>query len=139
METANEDWSAFLGETKAQVFCASFNSQQPVIAFLNEKYELLSTFEELKTQGNVPSGYQRLIDNHFEQTPTVQNEIVLNRDHRLVGRALEQNTGSPLASVLRLMVWNALNAAGAAISRAAQQQQAEDLDWIADALWGKKE
>jgi hypothetical protein len=44
----------------------------------------------------------------------------------------------PLASVVRLLVFNALNAAGAAIPRAAQRLQVEDLDWIGEALWGRK-
>jgi hypothetical protein len=39
--------------------------------------------------------------------------------------------------VLRLLVLNALNAAGAAIPRSAQLQQFDDLDWIAEALWGR--
>ncbi len=63
--------------------------------------------------------------------------MLLNRDHRLVRRALSQKTTGPLASVLRLLVLNALTTAGASVPREAQRQQAEDLDWIADALWGK--
>ena len=54
-----------------------------------------------------------------------------------MGRALTQKTSSPLASVLRLLVANALTAAGATVPRQAQVQQVEDLDWIAEALWGK--
>jgi hypothetical protein len=131
-------WQEFLGTTGARIRCASFRADLPVMAFLNERYELLKTFDELKKQGTIPSGFQRLIDAHFETGPTARNEVLLNRNHRLVGRALEQKTTSPLASVLRLLVLNALYRAGANLPREVQRRQLEDLDWIAEALWGKK-
>ena len=62
--------------------------------------------------------------------------MILNRDHRRVQRALSQGMRSPLASVLRLLVTNALNSAGAGRGKEAADVQMEDLDWIADALWG---
>jgi hypothetical protein len=62
----------------------------------------------------------------------------LNRNHRMVHRALEQNTKSPLASVLRVLVNNSLINAGASLPRPAQNLQVDDLEWIAEALWGKK-
>ena len=86
----------------------------------------------------MPAGFQRLIDAHFEQTPEARNEVVLNRNHRLVQRVLEQKTSSPLASVLRLLVHNALTTAGARLPRAVQRQQTDDLAWIVEALWGKR-
>jgi hypothetical protein len=138
LEEAPPAWQEFLSATGAKILCASFREDQPVMAFLNERYELLKTFDELKKQGTIPSGFQRLIDAHFEAAPSGQNEVLLNRNHRLVKRALEQKTSSPLASVLRLLVLNALHRAGASLPRAVQQQQVEDLDWIAEALWGKK-
>jgi uncharacterized protein YfaQ (DUF2300 family) len=64
--------------------------------------------------------------------------VLLNRNHRLVKRVLEQRPGTPLASVLRLLVISALNSAGAAVPLAAHSQQSDDLDWIAEALWGQK-
>lgn len=137
LEEAPPVWQEFLSASGARILCASFGSQTPVLAFLNERYELLRTFDELKKQGTIPSGFQRLIDAHFAESGKNQNEVLLNRNHRLVKRALGQKTTSPLASVLRLLVFNALIAAGAAIDRPAQQQQIEDLDWIAEALWGK--
>lgn len=130
-------WQEFLAVTEARILCASFRSDQPVMAFLNERHELLRTFDDLKKQGSVPPGFQRLIDSHLEQHQDAKNEVLLNVDHRLVGRALQQKTTSPLASVLRLLVLSALGAAGAAPPRTAQQVEAEDLDWIADALWGR--
>lgn len=138
LEDSPPAWQAFLGATGARVRCACFNPEQPVMAFLNERSELIKTFDELKKQGTIPSGFQRLIDAHFGDGPTAQNEVLLNRSHRLVQRALEQKTTSPLASVLRLLVLNALHRVGASLPRAAHQQQVEDLDWIAEALWGKK-
>jgi molecular chaperone HtpG len=137
LEEAPDAWQEFFGATDARVLTASFRTQQPVMAFLNERYELARTFDDLKKQGTIPSGFQRLIDQHFEDAPTGKNEVLLNRNHRLVRRALSQKTSSPLASVLRLLVFNALSTAGSALPRDAQRQQVEDLDWIAEALWGK--
>lgn len=137
VEDAPDEWREFLAATGACVLCASFQSKQPVMAFLNERYELSKTFDDLKNEGTVPSGFQRLIDRHFADAPPQKNEIVLNRNHRLVARALSQKVTHPLASVLRLLVLNALNAAGAAVPRSAQLQQMDDLDWIAEALWGR--
>ena len=82
-------------------------------------------------------GFQRLINTHFDQSPAGRNEVLLNTNHRLVARALEMKTVNPLASVLRLLVANALVTAGASLPREAQRRQVEDLDWIAEALWGR--
>ena len=98
---------------------------------------LAQTFEELRRDGDIPRGFQRLIDAHFRQAPTGQNEVILNREHRLVQRAFRQGVRSPLASVLRMLVTNALTSAGAARGKEAADVQMEDLDWIADALWGQ--
>ena len=132
-------WADFFRSTKARVLLASFDKSLPVVAFLNERYELAQTFEELRRDGDIPKGFQRLIDAHFRQAPTGQNEVILNREHRLVQRALSQGIRSPLASVLRLLVTNALNSAGAGRGKEAADVQMEDLDWIADALWGNDE
>ena len=137
MVDAPPEWQEFLGQSDAKVMVASFRKDQPVMAFLNEKHDLQATFEDLRKTGVVPAGFQRLIDNHFEVADTGRHEILLNRDHRLVGRALSQKTGVPLASVLRLLVVNALNNAGAAVKRESQKEMMDDLDWIAEALWGR--
>ena len=137
VEDAPTAWADFLRSTNARVLLASFQSGLPVVAFLNERYELAQTFEELRKDGDIPKGFQRLIDAHFRQAPTGQNEVILNRDHRLIQRALKQGPRSPLASVLRLLVLNALNSAGAGRGQEASQVQTEDLDWISDALWGQ--
>jgi HSP90 family molecular chaperone len=137
LQDAPAAWSEFLQSTQAHVMIASFQLSLPVVAFLNERYELAQTFEELRKDGDIPKGFQRMIDAHFRKAPTGQNEVILNRDHRLVQRALKQGPRSPLASVLRLLVLNALNSAGAGRGKDAAQVQMEDLDWIADALWGQ--
>lgn len=137
LEEASESWTDFLRSTNTRVMIASFHPGLPVVAFLNERYELAQTFEELRKDGDIPKGFQRLIDAHFRQAPTGQNEVILNRDHRLVQRALKKGPRSPLASVLRLLVLNALNSAGAGRGKEAAQVENEDLDWIADALWGQ--
>jgi sensor domain CHASE-containing protein len=139
LRDAPPDWQAFLDPTGARILVGEFDAAQPVLAFLNERKELQSTFEELRKEGTIPAGFQRLIDNHFNKEQPKRNEVVLNGRHRLVGRALAQSTRHPLASVLRLLVLNALQQAGAVTARANQELQADDLDWIADALWGKKE
>lgn len=139
IEPAPAPWQEFFQETEAQIFCADFqDDRQPVMAFLNERRALLKTFEELKKEGTIPPGFQRLIDAELADQTEAANEVLLNRKHRLVGRALEQSTGTPLASVLRLLVINALTGAGAALDRSLHRQQADDLDWITEALWGKK-
>lgn len=138
MEDASAEWQDFLSSTEARVMVATFRTDQPVMAFLNDRHELQKTYEELKRQGTVPAGFQRLIDSHFEGDEPARNEVLLNRNHRLVKRVLEQRPGTPLASVLRLLVVSALNSAGAAVPREAQSQQSDDLDWIAEALWGQK-
>lgn len=138
MEDASPEWQDFLSSTGARVMVATFRTSQPVMAFLNDRHELQRTYEELKRQGTVPAGFQRLIDSHFSGDEPSRNEVLLNRNHRLVKRTLEQRPGTPLASVLRLLVISALNSAGAAVPREAQSQQSDDLDWIAEALWGQK-
>jgi molecular chaperone HtpG len=139
LQDASPDWQAFLDPTGARILVGEFDAAQPVLAFLNERRELQSTFEELRKEGSIPAGFQRLIDNHFSKEQPKRNEVVLNGRHRLVARALAQSTRHPLASVLRLLVLNALQQAGAVTARTNQDLQADDLDWIADALWGKKE
>ncbi len=138
MEEAPPEWRDFLGIGGATVYVASFDPAQPVMAFLNERTELRQTLEHLKKQGSIPAGFQRMIDKQFADDPPQPNEIVLNRRHRLVGRALDQATGSALASVLRLLVSGALSAAGMVLDRDAHRQQEDDLQWIAEALWGRE-
>lgn len=131
---ASEEWHGFFDSLDSNIFVASTENKQPVMAFVNERYELSKTFDELRENGELPRGFQRLIDQHFQRSPAGKNEIVLNSQHRLVRRALEQGTSSPLANVLRILVIAALGKAGARIQMAAQEMQAEDLEAIADAL-----
>ncbi len=135
LEEADDAWMEYLGGTNAKVLLAEFRNTQPVMAFLNERYELSKTFESLKKDGDIPAGFQRLIDAHFRQSPTDKNEVILNRKNPLIERALARGTSSPLASVVRLLVRSALHSAGATLDKNAQSQQLEDLNWISDALW----
>lgn len=139
MQDAGPEWSEFLASSGAKILTASFHEKQPVMAFLNERYELHQAMDDLKKEGNIPSGFQRLIDNHFDNAPAEQNEVVLNRSHPLVERVLSQRPGTPLSSVLRLLVLQSLNAAGASGTEPSRKQQLDDLDWIAEALWGREE
>ena len=131
---ASAEWQNFFESLDSNIFIASTSNNQPVMAFVNERYELSKTFDELRENGELPRGFQRLIDQHFQRSPAGKNEIILNTQHRLVRRALEQGTTSPLANVLRILVIAALSKAGARIQSAAQEMQAEDLETIADAL-----
>ncbi len=131
---ASDEWQNFFESLDSNIFVASTSNNQPVMAFVNERYELSKTFDELRENGELPRGFQRLIDQHFQRSPAGKNEIVLNTQHRLVRRALEQGTTSPIANVLRILVIAALSKAGARIQSAAQEMQAEDLESIADAL-----
>jgi hypothetical protein len=138
MEDAPSAWQEFLGEAaNARVACGKFDEKLPVLAFLNERHELLQTFDELKRRGDIPAGFQRLIDDHFAGDRPSRNEVLLNTGHRLVSRALAQKTSHPLASVLRLLVINALSTAGATLPPEARRHQEGDLDWIAETLWAK--
>ncbi len=140
MEDVDETWQQFLDSTGARVMLASFQSRQPVMAFLNERYELFRAFDDIRKEGSIPAGFQRLIDNQLQRADgerSAKNEIVLNRNHPMVSRVLSQRTGKSLSSVLRLLVMGALNSAGASVETSARQQQMDDLDWIAEALWGR--
>jgi len=134
---APDNWQRFLGASQARVHCAELTASQPVLAFLNERSELHKTFEQLRARGTIPPGFQRLIDTHFEQGPIGQNEILLNSGHPLVARALEVQTSHPLASVVRLLAWNALTTAGAVLPPEARRQQEQDLAWIGETLGGR--
>lgn len=137
LEEASPDWCQFFEHIDAKVLIGSFREDQPVMAFLNERYELAKSFDELKQRGDIPTGFQRLMDSHFEEAAGAENEVILNRNHPMIARALSQQPGTPLSSVMRLIVVNALNSAGAATSGAANRQQQEDLQWIAECLWGR--
>jgi hypothetical protein len=137
LEDASPEWQEFLALGGAKVLCGTFRDDVPVMAFLNERSELQKTFEDLRKEATIPPGFQRMIDTHLGTGPAATNEVVLNRRHKLVGRALERSTSSPLASVLRLLVANALSTAGATPTRTALRRQEEDLEWIAEALWGR--
>jgi hypothetical protein len=86
IEEAPSEWQEFLGAAGAKVLCASFREDRPVMAFPNERSELVKVLSDLKTRGTIPAGFQRMIDMHLESSPPRQNEVLLNRDHRLVGR-----------------------------------------------------
>ena len=101
IDPAPDAWLEFLIEIDAKISVASFDSEIPVMAFLNERHEIKRTFDELKKSGSVPPGFQRIIESHFDdQDGVIRNEILLNRNHRLVARAMEQSVRAPLASCL---------------------------------------
>ena len=134
MEPADDAWQDFLKATDASIHFARFQSALPTMAFLNERYELFQTMDEIKKDGGIPHGFQRLIDQHFEASPAGKNEVVLNREHQVVKSALRHGPSHPLAAVLRLLVVNALHSAGANVGAELQSQQRDDLNWLWESL-----
>jgi HSP90 family molecular chaperone len=137
MEGKNEispGWHPFFEAMDCNIYVARSDSKQPVLAFLNERYELTKTFDDLRANGDLPTGFQRLIDQHFERSPSGKNEVILNSSHRVVRRVLENGPKHPLAHVLRLLVVSALGKAGARTLPQVQELQLADLDAIADSL-----
>jgi HSP90 family molecular chaperone len=139
IEEAPEAWQQYFVSADAKIRVASFRNQQPVMSFLDHRHELQKSYEDLKRQGTVPVGFQRLIDSHFRDSQSQPNEVLLNRNHPLIQRVLSQRTDTPLASVLRLLVFSSLNSAGVAKSRDMISEEREDLEWIAEALWGRRD
>ncbi len=56
LEDAPEKWQEFLGVAGVRVLVGKFDARLPVLAFLNERHELLQTFDELKKRGDIPGG-----------------------------------------------------------------------------------
>lgn len=131
------EWERFFDDLPVLVRVGEYHKDTPVLAFLNEQAELQRTFEGLKKQGTMPSGFQRLIEAHFQHEKPRPNEVILNRRHPLVRRALEQSTRVPLASVVRLLVIKALRMAGMPLDTKIREVEHADLVWIAEALWGR--
>jgi molecular chaperone HtpG len=131
------EWELFFNDLPAIVRVGEYHKDIPVLAFLSEQAELQRTFEGLKKQGAMPSGFQRLIEAHFQHEKPRPNEVILNRRHLLVRRALEQSTRVPLASVVRLLVIKALRMAGMPLDTKIREVEHADLVWIAEALWGR--
>lgn len=134
---APTQWQDFLGSDRIRISVGHYGRDIPVLAFLSEQSELHRTFEALRKQGGMPAGFQRLIDAHFQQDRPQPHEVILNRRHGLVDRALQQSVHSPLASVLRLLVTKALQIAGIPLDETLRRREEEDLAWIAEALWGR--
>jgi molecular chaperone HtpG len=135
IEEVDASWRDFLASENTSVMVGSFHSEEPVIAFLSDRKQLLQTFDELKKKGTIPPGFQRLIDTHFEGEVAGRNEILLNRQHALVARALSGSTAHPLAAVLRVLVAGSLTAAGVSVDAAMHRRYRDDIEWIATALW----
>jgi hypothetical protein len=139
IEDAPSEWQEYLGTSGAMIQIGDLREQIPVLAFLDERSELARSFDEIRDGGIVPESFQRVIDKHLGEAADRRNRVLLNRRHRLVGRVLSQRPGTPLASVLRLLVVQALASAGARLPEESSRQQVDDLDWIAEALWGRSE
>lgn len=134
-EELDPAWQEFLGIAGALVVTGRVGGDEPALAFLNETHDLQRTFAELKRAGELPPGFQRLIDQHFDGAEEARHQVLLNTRHELVRRCLDESPAHPLASVLRLQVAMALETAGARLGDAARGQKSHDLSWIAETLW----
>ena len=135
MEPLNETWDEFFESVDARFFSAECDGSQPVFAFLNERQDLIRTLDTLKKGGAIPTAFQRMIDLHLDGEELPRNEILLNRHNRLVSQALERSTSHPLASVLRVLVYQAIQTAGVQLTRDSNEQIDADLSWIAETLY----
>lgn len=130
----DDDWERFFESIDAKIYSADCDGQQPVYAFLNERHDLIQTLDALKKGGVIPSSFQRMIDRHLDGEELPRNEIMLNRRHPLVRRALDASPNEPLAGVLRVLVFQSVQSAGAQLPREAREQIEVDLERIADSL-----
>jgi HSP90 family molecular chaperone len=131
---AGEEWQEFLSKLNVNLFVATSRNSPPVLAFINERYELSKTFQEIKDSGDLPKGFERIIQQHFDRMPADKNDVILNQHHKVIKRALQQGPKGPMAHMLRILVLGALNKAGATVSSEAMEYQAIDLNAISDIL-----
>jgi molecular chaperone HtpG len=136
VESVPESWAEFLKLENVSIHAASYDAGVPAVAFLDERRDLKQTVEELFKTGQVPMGFQKMMEEHLDSRKIGNNQVLLNRKHKLVARALGRKTSHPLASVLRLLVYQSLEAAGATLPQQAQRVRAADLEWVSDALSG---
>ncbi len=129
-----DDWDEYFEAIDAKIFSAQCEGYQPVFAFLNERHDLVKTLDTLKKGGSIPASFQRMIDKHLEGEELPRNEIVLNRRHPLVSRALDGDPNSPLAGVLRVLVFQSVQSAGAQLPKEAREEIETDLQKIAEVL-----
>lgn len=137
LERPPADWQAFFADLHVLLQVGSYRENVPVLAFLSEQAELQRTFEALGKHGNIPAGFRRLMEAHFREDQPPPHEVILNRAHPLVRRALEQSTRVPLASVVRLLAIKALRIAGMPLTDEMRRLEQDDLLWIGEALWGR--
>jgi HSP90 family molecular chaperone len=131
---ASSEWQEFLEKLQVNVLLADSSTSPPILAFVNERFELSKTFDEIKENGDLPKGFERIIQQHFDRNPIGKNEVILNTHHRIISKALKQGVNSPMANVLRVLVAASLTKAGAKLESDALAYQATDLSNIADAL-----
>ena len=129
-----DDWEEFFASLDARIFHAECASMQPVYAFLNERYDLIRTIDALKQGGHIPDAFRRMLDKHLDGEELPQNEILLNRRHPLVDRALSHAPLGPQAAVLRVLVFQTMLSAGAQLSHETRELFESDLQQIAKVI-----
>jgi molecular chaperone HtpG len=139
LQSVAGEWQEFFDIFDVQVRYDSFRSPLAVLAFPRRKVEIKRDFESLKKDGRIPAVFSRMMDRHFSDSDNQKSQIILNTRHQIVSKALKHSVHSPLASVLRLLIHNALLAAGAIPNSEEQQTIRQDLDWIAETIVPKGE
>jgi molecular chaperone HtpG len=134
LREVSDEWQDFFSMFDVRVRFDSFDSPLAVLAFPRRDVEIRRDFESLKKDGRIPAAFSRMMDQHFSSEDVEQSQIILNTKHQIVSRALKNSIHSPLASVLRILVSNALMTAGAIPGSQEQQTLRKDLDWIAETI-----
>jgi molecular chaperone HtpG len=130
-------WTEFLAIPKLTVHVAGFDPNVPAMTLLDERNELDQTVGELLKTGHVPEGFKQIMTRHMDTRRQGSNQVLLNRRHKLIARALGCKPSHPLGSVLRLLVYQSLEGAGLTLPSTAHRSRAEDLEWISEALGGR--
>ena len=130
----DDRWEMFFESLDCKIYTAECESPQPVFAFLNERQDLIRTVNALKKEGTIPFSFQRMIDKHLDGEEMPRNELLLNRSHLLIARALESGPTSPLAAVMRILIFQVMQSAGARLGSVSREELDGDLLEIANAF-----
>lgn len=139
-QALTDEWREYFSVFDVEVSQARFRGAIPVLAFPDRSLELEREFQSLKKQGQIPSAFSRMIDRYYlDKDESKRGQVILNSKHRIVKNALAGTKHSPLASVLRLLIHNALLTAGASTPANVHETINKDLDWIAEAMMPRRQ
>ena len=134
LEEVDPSWEEFFAALEARVRVANMDSAEAVLAFPARGAELRRDLEGLTSDGSVPAAFAGMIQRHLDESADDRDEVILNRGHALVKRALSGSVHAPLASVLRVLVHDGLRSAGVEVPAEGREAARADLDWIAETV-----